>query len=226
MLIAALGKRALRALALNLPVAGFVQSVEAMGKLEESGSHHLAAGPTPGADADDLELIRGTLDGRKDDYGVLVERHQRALHRFVLQQIGDPHAADEIVQMTFVQAYTHLARFRGESTFKTWLHRVALNLCRDRARSERRRAGVAIEDALDRTPSDDPRLEDVVLGGALERRLGELPEKQRSVLNLRIWSDLSFKEIARLMGSSENSAKVNYHHAIRRLRQWLVEDIA
>ena len=196
-----------------------------MEKLDESGSRFEAAGSEPGEEIDDLELIRGTLNGRKDDYGVLVERHQRALYRFALQQVGAPHAADEIVQLTFVQAYTNLARFRGEASFKTWLHRVALNLCRDRARSERRRADVPVEEALDRAPRNEPSLEDVVLGATLERRLGELPEKQRSVVNLRIWSDLSFKEIARLMGSSENSAKVNYHHAIRRLRQWLVEDI-
>lgn len=196
-----------------------------MGKIHESGSRFEAPGEKPGGDIDDAALIRSILDGRKNDYGVLVERHQRALYRFALRQVGDSHAADEIVQMTFVQAYTNLARFRGESSFKTWLHRVALNLCRDRGRSERRRSDVPVEVALDHTPRGEPSLEDAVLGGTVERRLGELPEKQRSVLNLRIWGDLSFQEIARLMGSSENSAKVNYHHAIRRLRQWLVEDI-
>lgn len=197
-----------------------------MAALDQSGSRFDASGEGPGGERDDLELIHGTLNGRKDDFGVLVERHQRALYRFALQQVGNTHAADEIVQLTFVQAYTSLARFRGEASFKTWLHRVALNLCRDRARAERRRSDVPIEDALNRSPRTEPRLEDVVLGGTLERRLGDLPERQRSVLNLRIWSDLSFKEIARIMGSSENSAKVNYHHAIRRLRQWIVEDIA
>lgn len=195
-----------------------------MGTIDERGSKFYPAEESP-AGEDDLALIRSTLRGHKEDYGVLVERHQRALYRFALQQVGDPHAADEIVQMSFVQAYTHLARFRGESSFKTWLHRVALNLCRDRARSDRRRVDVPVEEVLDRTAHSEPSLEDVVLGGSLERKLGELPDKQRSVLNLRIWSDLSFKEIAKLMGSSENSAKVNYHHAIRRLRQWLVEDI-
>src|ERR1043166_6349088 len=133
-----------------------------MEKLEarQSGSE-----PTrPDASApDDLALVHGTLAGRREDFAVLVERHQKPLYRFVLQQTRDSHAADEIVQMTFVQAYTHLGRFREESTFKTWLHRVALNLCHDRARAERRRSDVSVDEAMEGTATE-PRLEDVVLG--------------------------------------------------------------
>lgn len=188
------------------------------------GSSRPIAAPLEAAAADDGSLVRATLDGRRESYGLLVERYQRMLHRFVLQQTGDPHAADEIVQTTFVQAYANLARFRAESSFKTWLHRIALNLCYDRGRREKRRAEVSAEEALEAKAWSQPSLEELVLGGTIERRVGDLPERQRAVLNLRIWSDLPFKEIGRLLGTSENSAKVNYHHAIRRLRNWLRED--
>jgi RNA polymerase sigma-70 factor (ECF subfamily) len=174
---------------------------------------------------DDVALVRGTLAGHREDFSLLVERHQKPLYRFVLQHTRDGHAADEIVQMTFVQAYTHLANFREEASFRTWLHRVALNLCHDRGRAERRRADVSVEDALDAS-AIEPRLEDVVLGGTLERRIAALPDRQRTVLNLRLWGDLSFKEISNLLGTTENSAKVNYHHAIRRLRQWVTGELA
>jgi RNA polymerase sigma-70 factor (ECF subfamily) len=195
-----------------------------MEKLEarRSGKDPIQVDPnTP----DDSALVHGTLAGRREDFGLLVERHQKPLYRFVLQHTRDAHAADEIVQMTFVQAYTHLDRFREEASFKTWLHRVALNLCHDRSRAERRRSDVPVEQALDATQTQ-PRLEDVVLGASLERRIAALPDRQRTVLNLRLWGDLSFKEISRVLGTSENSAKVNYHHAIRRLRQWLAGEAA
>jgi RNA polymerase sigma-70 factor, ECF subfamily len=172
---------------------------------------------------DDLDLVQGTLDGRREDFAVLVERHQRSLQRFVEQQVGDRAAADEIVQMTFVQGYTRLASFRAQASFKTWLYSVALNLCRDRARSERRRATVPVEDALEMVPSTQPTLEEVVVGATVQRRVAALPDRQRSVLSLRIWGDLSFRDIGLLLGISENSAKVSYHHAIRRLKHWLVE---
>jgi len=173
--------------------------------------------------SEDLDLVRGTLAGRPQDFAKLVEKHQRGLQRFVELRIGDRAAADEIVQMAFVQAYTRLADFRAEATFKTWVYGVALNLCRDRARAERRRATTTVEEAIDATATQAPRLEDVVLGATVERRVSALPERQRSVLALRIWSDLPFEEIGSLLGISQNSAKVTYHHAIRRLRQWLVE---
>jgi RNA polymerase sigma-70 factor (ECF subfamily) len=182
-------------------------------------------GPKGTDEPDDLTLVRGTLAGHREDFALLVERHQKPLYRFVLQHTRDGHAADEIVQMTFVQAYTHLGNFREEASFRTWLHRVALNLCHDRGRAERRRADVSVEDARDASATE-PRLEDVVLGGTLERRIAALPDRQRTVLNLRLWGDLSFKEISNLLGTTENSAKVNYHHAIRRLRQWVTGEVA
>jgi len=127
------------------------------------------------------------------------------------------------VQMTFVQAYTRLASFRAQASFKTWLYSVAMNLCRDRARSEKRRASVPVEDALEMVPATQPTLEEVVVGATVQRRVADLPDRQRSVLSLRIWGDLSFRDIGALLGISENSAKVSYHHAIRRLKHWLVE---
>jgi len=174
-------------------------------------------------DRDDHDLVQGTLGGRREDFVVLVERHQRSLQRFVEQQVGDRSAADEIVQMTFVQAYTRLASFRAQASFKTWLYSVAMNLCRDRARSEKRRASVPVEDALEMVPATQPTLEEVVVGATVQRRVADLPDRQRSVLSLRIWGDLSFRDIGALLGISENSAKVSYHHAIRRLKHWLVE---
>ena len=89
-----------------------------------------------------------------------------------------------------------------------------------------RRANVTAEEVLEKEPHAGPSLEETVLGGTVERRVAALPDRQRSVLGLRIWGDLSFREIGRMLGISENSAKVSYHHAIHRLRQWLGEERA
>jgi len=172
---------------------------------------------------DDQALIAGTLAGRNEDFEVLVERHQRLLYAFVFRQIRDQDAADEIVQETFVLAYRNLGRYRGEASFKTWLHQIALNQCRARFRQHRGRREIALED-----------VPEVVLGSSaadpshdpinLERHIARLPPRQRAVLTLRIFSDLSFKEIGTIEGISENSAKVSFHHAIVRLKQWLRGD--
>jgi RNA polymerase sigma-70 factor (ECF subfamily) len=174
---------------------------------------------------DDDTLIAGTLAGRREDFEALVERYQRMIYSFVAHQLRDPDAAADVVQATFVQAYANLARFRRAASFKTWLHQIAFNQCRARRRSQRVRGEVPIDEVPERTlasaaPAPDDPGERVRLGRLIDR----LPARQRAVLALRVFGDLPFKDIGRVEGISENAAKVNYHHAIVRLRQWLSGD--
>jgi len=169
---------------------------------------------------DDQAVIARVLAGERDEFEVLVQRHQKALHAFVFRQLRDRDAADEVVQMSFVRAYTNLARFRGDASFRTWLHQIALNLCRAEWRQRRRAPQASVEEIPEPSgPSgdagSDPR--QVRLRGLVER----LPPRQRSVLAMRVYADMPFKEIAQAVGISENSAKVNFHHAVTRLKEWL-----
>lgn len=186
-------------------------------------------GPTPAVD--DAALIQGTLGGRREDFDALVERHQRGVYAFVYRFVRDHDRAADIVQATFLRAYTRLAQFAGRASFKTWLHQIALNECRAAHRAGRGRLSVSLEDVSEaRLEAARDSGEHDVAGNAwslvLARLIGRLPLRQRAVVSLRVFSDLPFKEIARIEGISENAAKVNYHHAITRLRQWLQEHIA
>jgi len=176
----------------------------------------------PAPAEDEAALIRGTLAGRRADFDVLVERYQKALYAFAYRFVHDHDQAADIVQTTFLQAYTHLAQFSGRSSFKTWLHQIALNQCRQAHRS-RHHQDVSLDDVpearLAAVPNDAPGAK-----GLLQRLIARLPLRQREVLTLRVFSDLPFKEIARVEGMTENSAKVNYHHAITRLRRWMREN--
>ena len=178
----------------------------------------------PAPALDDAALIRGTLAGRRADFEVLVERYQKPLYAFAYRFVHDHEQAADVVQTTFLQAYTHLAQFSGRATFKTWLHQIALNHCRQLHRSGHGRYHVPLDDVpeadLATTDADSSTAGSKALLGRL---IARLPQRQREVLTLRIFSDLPFKEIARVERMSENSAKVNYHHAITRLRQWLRE---
>ncbi len=171
---------------------------------------------------DDASLVAGTLAGRQECFEVLVERHQRSIHGLAHRWLGDHAAADEVVQATFVQAYTHLVDFRGEASFRSWLCGIALNQARSLQRARRRERSVP----LDEVPEDAlPQVGEPSAGNEARDRLvllvQRLPPRQRAVVTLRVAADLPFREIARLEGISENSAKVSYHHAVTRLRQWM-----
>jgi RNA polymerase sigma-70 factor (ECF subfamily) len=188
---------------------------------------------------DDAALIRGALAGRREDFDALVERHQRSLYAFIYRMVHDHDQSADIMQVTFLQAYTHLGQFAGRASFKTWLYQIALNQCRALYRAGRGQQHVSLDEVEEATLSaahlqaasggSAPGMVDSGPGGSewrrlLERLIARLPLRQRAVVTLRVFSDLPFKDVAHIEGISENSAKVNYHHAIVRLRQWLRED--
>ncbi len=183
---------------------------------------------------DDAELVRGALAGRREDFDALVERHQRALYAFIYRFVHDHEQAADIMQVSFLQAYTHLGQFAGRASFKTWLHQIALNQCRAVHRTARTETHVSLDQVADSTVAAAAQAQaghgtSAADGSSgcrvsLNRLIARLPLRQRSVVMLRVFSDLPFKEIARIEGISENSAKVNYHHAVVRLRQWMRED--
>ena len=177
---------------------------------------------------DDAALIEGTRAGRREDFDVLVERYQKRLYAFAYRFTRDHESAADIVQMTFLQAYTHLAQFGGRASFKTWLYQIALNQCRQAHRSRRATREVPFDDVVEGQLRETahPAGAPSEWKATLERLIAELPFRQREVVTLRLFSDLRFKDIARATGRTENSAKVNYHHAIVRLRRWLREPAA
>ena len=186
-----------------------------------------ASGAAAGADAtsaDDTVLVRGALAGRREDFDRLVERHQRALYAFVYRLVRNRDQTADIMQVSFLQAYTHLAQFEGRASFKTWLHQIALNQCRGAFRGAAAESGVALDEVAENAVAAPDNTAEAGWRPALERSIQRLPLRQRTVLILRIFSDLAFKDIARIEGISENAAKVNYHHAIVRLRSWLRRD--
>ena len=171
---------------------------------------------------DDAALVAGTLAGRRECFEALVERHQRTVYALAYRWLGDHAAADEVVQATFLKAYTHLVDFRGDASFRSWLCGIALNQARTQSRARRRERTVSLDEVPEAAlPQNDTGPTEPSLRGRLAWLVSQLPPRQRAVVTLRVESDLPFREIARIEGISENSAKVSYHHAVTRLRQWL-----
>ena len=171
----------------------------------------------------DALLIERFRAGDRAAFEELVRRYQRPVFSLALRYLRSDADAKDLVQRTFVKAYGALAGFRAEASFRTWLYRIAINLCLNHLR-DRRREEVRSElgDAL---PAPQVGGEKALLererGAHLRDAIAELPPKQRLVLELRIYDELPFREVAELAGCSENAAKVNFHHAVKRLRALL-----
>lgn len=169
----------------------------------------------------DLELVKKVIDGDKRSYSTLVRRHQSGLIRLCLRFVKDMDAAEDVVQESFIKAYERLASFEGRASFKSWLYQIAVNTAKNKLR-DRRGEMKDLEDVqLGVAAQAESGLVHQAVSHLIAKHIEELPFKQRTALTLRIYEDLSFKEIAEIMECPYDTAKANYRHALLKLREEL-----
>jgi RNA polymerase sigma-70 factor (ECF subfamily) len=160
----------------------------------------------------------------------LFDRHYPVAYRVAYRLLGQECDALDAVQEGFANAISHLSRFRGVSSFKTWLLRVvsnaALDLGRHRKRPDSRFHAGILEDHDAIQNSDDPPdagLERADLRERLAQALDELPEQQRQTFVLHVDGDLSYQEVADLLGISIGTVMSRIFYARKRLQSKLAD---
>ena len=177
------------------------------------------------AEDPDLATIRGAADGDSDAFEALVRRYAPQMSRLAATIVG-PEDADDVAQEVFVRAYQALPAFRGDSAFRTWLYRIAVNVSRSYRSHWWRRSAVWGDSGADETTAFDP--EDAsdfeaawLTRDAVERALGSLPEHLRIAVVLRDLHGLEYREIAETTGVPIGTVESRIFRARRRLRRAL-----
>jgi RNA polymerase sigma-70 factor (ECF subfamily) len=173
--------------------------------------------------ADDRALVAAFLEGRREAFDVIVERHRRHVYQLCFRFMGNHEDAADLAQDVFVRAFKGLRNFKNESSLGTWLYRVAVNVCLNRRALKRpetemldptQHIDTRIDSPLDRVLRDETA---AVVRVAIDR----LPPKQKATLVLRVYQELSHEEIATVLGSSVGAVKANFFHALGNLRRYL-----
>lgn len=160
--------------------------------------------------------------GDRGAFDELVRKYERSMLQLARRYVKVDEDAKDVAQRTFVRAFERIESFRADSKFRTWLYRIAVNIALDHVRGEKHTRFVPVEDDIVFTNSlGTDRLVAAEVWRKVSVRLAELPPRQRLVVELRVFHDLSFEEIAAIVDSSEDAAKVNYHHGVKRLRSIL-----
>lgn len=173
----------------------------------------------------DMELIARWKAGDAKAATRLVARHSDALARFAASS-GTVSEPEEVVQDTFVRAFGAIDSFRGESSFRTWLFTIAKRLILDRRRAERRRRDTAEVKDTDAV-SEFGALDAIIADEAAERvraALEKLSPTQHEVFLLRVQQGMAYREIARVVGSTEGATRVHYHNAVETIKRYLKND--
>lgn len=183
--------------------------------------------------ATDEELVARSQDGDLESFNQLITRWERPIYALAYRVIGREEDARDVVQDTFLRAYRALPGFKGQAKFSSWLYRIALNLCRDWIRRQRRAPVTQIPEDVD--PSElaaesEPAesIEDLVarreLSSIVEQAMTELSEEQRTAIILKEYHGMTFQEIADLQGCPLSTVKTRLYQGLSQLRRQLERD--
>ena len=173
----------------------------------------------------DGRLVDRFRSGDEAAFDDIVRRYQERVYQFVCRVVGDAEDAADVTQETFIRAYDKLNRFRGDSGLYTWLYRIAMNMSINCLRERKLRTFVGLDDpAVPELRAQGGPEEDVAareLRGHIDAAIAKLPPRQRSIFVLRHFDELSHRDIALVVGSSEGAVRSGYFHALRKLRSAL-----
>jgi RNA polymerase sigma-70 factor (ECF subfamily) len=175
----------------------------------------------------EADLVAACLGGQAGAFDVIVERHRRTVYQLCYRFVGNHEDASDLSQDVFLRAYRGLKHFRGQSSIATWLYRIGVNVCLNHV-SVKVPANEPIEvrqhvDLRTESPSDRVLRDE--RAGRVRAAVAQLPRKQRAALILRVYHDMSHREIAEVVGSSVGAVKTNVFHALRNLRKLIGEDV-
>jgi RNA polymerase sigma-70 factor (ECF subfamily) len=181
---------------------------------------------------DDLSLVEACRGGQTEAFGALVRRYQERLYPTIVRLIGSSEDAEDVLQDTFVRAFERLDQFHGDSSFYTWLYRIAINLAlsgyrRRRVRGSLKRsrmwsAPVSSEPA-DVSSESDPTisLERAEREKIVERALEKLGPEHRAVVILKDFDGHRYEEISAILGVPVGTVRSRLHRARCELRDLL-----
>jgi RNA polymerase sigma-70 factor (ECF subfamily) len=188
-------------------------------------------------DDSDEGLMLRYRGGEVRAFELLLARHRRAIYNFILRSVLDPARAEDLLQETFLRVIKGSGDYERQAKFTTWLYKIARNLCIDASRRDKHRRAQSLDAPLDadegsatlldvtadRKQPVDRAVIDKQLGERIQEAVDALPEEQREVFVLSEVSGLKFREIAEIVGCSENTAKSRMRYAVEKLREALDE---
>ena len=180
----------------------------------------------PQGKATDLELIRRVQQGETAAFDELMMRYNQAVYRLAYSLVRNHADANDISQDTFIRAYRAIGRFDEQYRFYTWLHRICVNLCFTMLKRAGRQKLVSLpgsEPGEEWRELPDPKAapSDLALQRDLDRALRELPADQRAVFVLRVKEDMSYGEMAKMLGIPVGTVMSRLNRARLRLRELL-----
>jgi RNA polymerase sigma-70 factor (ECF subfamily) len=164
---------------------------------------------------------------RERGYTAIIRKYQEKLYWHIRRMVVDHDDTNDVLQNVFIKVWNGLANFREDSQLFTWLYRIATNESLSFLEQKKRKSadyslsdvGAMMEDRI----KADQNFDANKLEWKLQLAIQQLPEKQRMVFNLRYYDEMPYEQMSRVLGTSEGALKASYHHAARKIEDYLLK---
>ncbi|GAT62704.1 RNA polymerase sigma factor [Paludibacter jiangxiensis] len=165
---------------------------------------------------------------RSAAFGRIVQEYQQPIYWHIRKMVLNHDDANDVMQTTFMKAWSALDSFRGESKISTWLFRIAVNETITFLNSQRNKNSYStddIESSMAQNLEADPYFSGDEAQLKFQKAIMKLPDKQRLVFNMKYFDDLKYEEMEEILGTSVGALKASYHHAVKKIEAYLLSEI-
>ena len=161
---------------------------------------------------------------RERGFTLIIQKYQERLYWHVRRLVLSHDDANDVLQNVFVKVWKNLEGFREDAQLYTWLYKIATNECLTFLEKQKKNTSVSLSDVetgLSNTLKADSQFDANKLEWKLQRAILALPEKQRIVFNLRYYDEMPYEEMSRVLTTSEGALKASYHHAVKKIEEYI-----
>lgn len=177
----------------------------------------------------DNELLHQFRDPstKEKAYTAIIKKYQEKLYWHIRRMVINHEDANDVLQNVFIRVWNALANFREDAQLYTWLYRIATNECLTFLDQQKKKATVSMNDVevgLSNKIVADKFFDARKVEWKLQLAIQHLPEKQRIVFNLRYYDEMPYEEMSRVLETSEGALKASYHHAVKKVEEFLLRE--
>ncbi len=175
---------------------------------------------------DDKELVARLRDPStaRAAFGDVIKLYTEPLYWQIRRMVQNHDDANDLLQNTFMKAWTSIENFRGDAKLSTWLYKIAINESLSHLEREGRRRTMSVDDdeagSAVHTIESDTFIDGDRLTQELRKAIATLPEKQRLVFNMRYYDEMPYEEMSSILGTSVGALKASYHLAVKKIEQY------
>ena len=158
-------------------------------------------------------------------YTALVRKYQEKLYWHIRRMVIEHEDTNDVLQNVFIRVWNGLENFREDSQLYTWLYRIATNECLTFLEQKKKKSSISlsdVENGLTNSIKADKDFDPNKLEWKLQLAIQQLPEKQRIVFGLRYYDEMPYEEMSRVLDTSEGALKASYHHAVKKIEDYIL----